>query len=83
MPVPDRGGVVYLRLPDGAWERSPSWEGEDSNPPEVAALAYACTIIEQYEMDARAVQDCMPGYCQGSIYRGAMARIEALRKGAS
>lgn len=47
-----------------------------------AALAYACTIIEQYEMDARAVQDRMPGYCQGSIYRGAMARVEALRKGA-
>jgi len=49
--------------------------------PPMDALAYAVSIIEQYEMDARAIQDKIPGYCQGSIYRGAIKRIDDLRKG--
>jgi hypothetical protein len=45
------------------------------------ALAYAILIIENYEMDVRAwmADGRIPsGFCQGSIYRTALRRLDEL-----
>ena len=51
------------------------------------ALGYAVSIIESYEMDIRNAKDIIgidlieKGFCQGTIYKNAIKKIEKTERG--
>jgi hypothetical protein len=50
----------------------------------VGALRYALLIlVHGYQVDARAIQDAVPGWCQGSVYRTAVETIMKRVRGES